>query len=270
MRATYLFPHVPKTAGAFVIEGFRRMFGDDRVLHFDNQMALDVALSNGLNRSTASNYRLLAGHVDPACLSWIAPPEAGWITVVREPVDRAKSYLSYLKAHALQYERVELEGDPGKSGLLFAESARFTDIVSATEGVGLFVKDSFFNPYALTFARGVLGRCDNVRDVLSDPTSGRSYDLIVSALTHLKQFDYVVEFKSVTPFMLHLASEEGFKPDAVLPGRVNVNDKFPPSDRSQLLELDQADISSALDSLVELDVVLYRLSGELANYWTEQ
>lgn len=270
MSTTFLFPHIPKTAGSYLVESFRVLFGEKSVLHFNNQDELDLALSSGLDPLAARDYRLLAGHVDPAILAWVAPVNSRWITVLRDPVERALSNLAYLKAHALEHDLEDLQSDPKKAGLFFARTATFADILAAEEEAGVFVKDTFYNPYAMTFARGVFGKLADVRSHLADPDSDCVYGVVLSAVRRLATFEHLVDFSNVGAFMRQLAVDLDQDPNRVPSVKVNQNTAFPEGNRSDLLATNNTDVGHALAFLTQIDMIVYKLCMDLPNFRKER
>ena len=90
-----VFVHIPKTAGSTLYSILRDSHGLSQ-LYKIHMNAESLAQFHNLDEQTKRKLRVIYGHVDMSVAN-LLPPDAMYVTMVREPIDRVISYYYYTK-----------------------------------------------------------------------------------------------------------------------------------------------------------------------------
>jgi hypothetical protein len=215
-----IFDHLPKTAGQAINAWLVEQLGAGCV-----SPNLRTSEHRPMIKCYGGEYSVISGHVvfDPSGLD----PRYRYVTCLREPMDRAVSWLFFL---AKNHEEHEI-------GNLWGEAVRFLE--SDGDVLGEQLADSLTNPYVNHFSAISCG----------DLVSGEAK--LGCALDSIAQYDLIGFYEDLPGFLMQLSALIGVKFQAQI-GRVNVT-RIRPSVAALTPKL-----KSRLESLTNLDSSFYR------------
>lgn len=109
----HLFVHLQKTAGTTLFRRLRHHFGPEAVYPMPEyqgtvEATLDVDLAVARVRQHGDQIRVVTGHF-PLCTAELLGGEVATFTLLREPVERALSFLRHQRQVAPQFAGADLE-----------------------------------------------------------------------------------------------------------------------------------------------------------------
>jgi hypothetical protein len=87
-----VFVHVPKTAGVSIFRAIRSEVSPEDVLFYNGTQQLDLA---GMPRARLHAFKLISGHFQYAALKPYVRPDAIFVAMVRDPIERLVSAYNY-------------------------------------------------------------------------------------------------------------------------------------------------------------------------------
>lgn len=218
-----IFDHFPKTAGQAINRWLAETLGDGTV-------SPNLVGNHRDLISHAGNFPVLSGHVtfvDGEGLD----PRYQYATIVREPIDRALSWLYFVKENHTREQLPQL----------YAECEAF--IESEGDACGPLLRESLFNSMTAHFA-SILGKNGSADD-----------DLVEVAFQAVQQFDCVGVYDRLNDFTAALASLIRIPAPPALQS-VNVTAARPAADQIS------PRLKANLLAMTDLDRKLYdRISG---------
>jgi len=108
VHSCVIFLHVPKAAGATLNVILRRHFAEDETYRIDGRnVAESIAKFKRLPRAEREKIRLLAGHQGYGLHAYLGTPST-YVTLLRDPVDRAVSHYYYARSAPGHYLHDEI------------------------------------------------------------------------------------------------------------------------------------------------------------------
>jgi hypothetical protein len=103
-----IFLHIPKAAGATLNVVLRRHFAENETYRIDGRnVAESIATFKRLPRAERERIRLLAGHQGFGLHAYLGAPST-YVTLLRDPVDRAVSHYYYARSAPGHYLHDEI------------------------------------------------------------------------------------------------------------------------------------------------------------------
>lgn len=102
-RLTVIFLHIPRTGGTTLKKLPERNYGRDQILDFyDSESALQIQRFAQLPESQRAKYKCIQGHLFFGFHKFV-PGQSTYVTFLREPIARIRSFYSYVRAHPEHY-----------------------------------------------------------------------------------------------------------------------------------------------------------------------
>jgi len=102
-RPTMIFLHIPRTGGTTLKKLPERNYGRDQIFDlYDSDNAARIRWFAQLSESQRANYKCIKGHLFFG-FHRLVPGRSTYVTFLREPIARVRSFYAYVRAHPEHY-----------------------------------------------------------------------------------------------------------------------------------------------------------------------
>lgn len=111
-RPTVIFLHIPRTGGTTLKKLPERNYGRDQILDlYDSDSAAQIQRFAQLPEPERAKYKCIKGHLSFGFHKFV-PGQSTYVTFLREPIARVRSFYSYVRAHPEHYLNRDVADHP--------------------------------------------------------------------------------------------------------------------------------------------------------------